>query len=137
LADEESTPRKAKAGGAAVAVGTGKNFVNVRPRDDDDMEEEEEEEEEVEEETHTQPAKRTYTPQLSSKPHAAYPPMHLVTLPQASLQISASAAGAGALTTISTDDGSTIVVDEMGIDLPDDEDDEDFLDDNRDLPGDF
>jgi hypothetical protein len=108
LADEESTPRKAKAGGAAVAVGTGKNFVNVRPRDDDDMEEEEEEEE-----TQNRPAKRTFTPRLSSQqPHAPYPPMHLVTRPpQASLQIAASAAGAGALTTISTDDESTIVVD--------------------------
>jgi len=137
LADEESTPRKAKAGGAAVAVGTGKNFVNVRPRDDDDMEEEEEEEE-----TQIRPAKRTFTPRLSSqKPAIPYPPMHL-TLPQANLQVTASA---GALTTIlPSDDESTIVVDEMGIDLPDDEEedeedeeDDDFVDDNRDLPGDF
>jgi hypothetical protein len=142
LADEESTPRKAKAGGAAVAVGTGKNFVNVRQRDDDDMEEEEEEEEE---ETQNRPAKRTFTPRLKQKPHPPYPPMHLVTLPQANLQVTASAAAtAGALTTIlPSDDESTIVVDDMGIDLPDDEEDEedeeddDFVDDNRDLPGDF
>jgi hypothetical protein len=30
LAEEDSTPRKAKKGGSAVAVGTSKNFVNVR-----------------------------------------------------------------------------------------------------------
>jgi hypothetical protein len=122
LAAEESTPRKAKAGGAAVTVGIGKNFVNVRPRDDDDMEEEEEEEEM---ETQNRPAKRTFTPRLKQKPHTPYPPMHLVTLPQANLQVTASAAAtAGALTKIdSSDDESTIVVDDMGIDLPDDEED--------------
>jgi hypothetical protein len=137
LAAEESTPRKAKAGGAAVTVGIGKNFVNVRPRDDDDMEEEEEEME-----TQNRPAKRTFTPRL--KPHPPYPPMHLVTLPQANLQVTASAAAtAGALTTILPSDDESIGVDYMGIDLPDDKEDEedekddDFVDDNRDLPGDF
>jgi hypothetical protein len=37
-AEEERTPRKAKAGATvAAAVGTGKNFANVRQRDDDAM----------------------------------------------------------------------------------------------------
>jgi hypothetical protein len=71
--------------------------------------------------------------------------MHLVTLPQANLQVTASAAAtAGALTTILPSDDESIGVDDMGIDLPDDkedeeddEEDDDFVDDNRDLPGDF
>ena len=143
MADEESTPRKAKAGGAAVAVGTGKNFVNVRPRDDDDMEEEEEEEV-----TQNRPAKRTFTPRLKQKPHPPYPPMHLVTLSQANLLTASAAATAGALTKIDSSDDESIGVDDMGIDPPDDDEeddeedeedekDDDFVDDNRDLPGDF
>jgi hypothetical protein len=128
LAEEDSTPRKAKMGGSAVAVGTGKNFVNVRPRDDDDMEEEEEEEE-----TQNRSAKRTFTPRLSD---ASYPPMHLVTLPQANLQITASADATGALKTTPADESSvnTVRMDEMIEDIPQDDD---FVDDNRDLPCDF
>jgi hypothetical protein len=135
-AEDERTPRKAKAGGTvAVAVGTGKNFVNVRQRDDDAMDvtgggNEEEKQNRPPAKRSTYKSPRSSTQQLLLGAPASHPPA----FPQSNLQLQNSAASASK--SVISDGWS---VDEIEIEkIPQEvSTEEEIIDDNRDLPDGF
>jgi hypothetical protein len=140
-AEDERTPRKAKAGTtAAVAVGTGKNFVNVRQRDDDAMDvgnEEEEKQNRPPSKNRKFKSPRSSTQQPLLGPSAPIIPP-IVGFPQDNLQIEATGAAASASKSLVSDGWSvdTPPMDSIEIEKTPQEE-EDIIDDNRDLPNGF
>ena len=153
--EEESTPRKAKSSAdAAATVGTGKNFKNVRQRDDD---EDKDEDMGVTGGEAKKPTKQ-YTKSVPSQPPA--PPLH-VPDPQANSQVAANEAKRSVsdedVSVSNSDSGwsnSSIQVDEQApvsslqvaaakewhkedIDGPPKDEEEEEVDDNKDLPKGF
>jgi hypothetical protein len=136
-AEEERTPRKAKAGVTAVSVGTGKSFVNVRQREDEedamDVADEEEKQKRPPAKKSTFKSSQSSSQQLLLGPPASYPPA----FPQSNLQLQNSAASKSLIS-----DGSSIGSMPMGEieieKIPQEEfTEEEFIDDNRDLASDF
>ena len=139
--DEERTPRKAKAGATvAVAVGTGKNFANVRQRNDDAMDvgnEEEEKQNRPPSKNRKFKSPRSSTQQPLLGPSAPIIPP-IVAFPQDNLQIEATGAAASASKSLVSDGWSvdTPPMDSIEIEKTPQQE-EDIIDDNRDLPNGF
>jgi len=138
--EEESTPRKAKAMAKAVSVGTGKNFVNVRQRDDDDAmdvgNEEEEKQNRPPAKRSTYKSPRSSTQQLLLGAPAPYPPP-IAAFPQDNLQIEATGAAASASKSVISDGWSVDTPPMDSIEIEKTPQEEDIIDDNRDLPNGF
>jgi len=139
--EEERTPRKAKAMAKSVSVGTGKNFANVRQRDDDAMdtgggEQEEEKQNRPPAKNRKYKSPRSSTQQPLLGPSAPIIPP-IVAFPQDNLQIEATGAASASKSVIS--DGwsvDTPPMDSIEIEKTPQQE-EDIIDDNRDLPNGF